>query len=1322
MKPQVFLTCLAALLCAVLLVTEQQIVVFNDDETDTNSVDNLLRSENFLTADKTWRAQAQTQAVISWLNIDDGTIQDVDGFPSSKSSKSRSSSKTDNVSNRRTSSTKSRSSSSSRGSNDNSSMEGDISPFPDHSFEVPTLKSRSSSSRNASSSPSPSPTPSASPSPTSITTTLPSPSTTTRSSRRKDLAKAAEVKSRIQKKQEEEKERKAPVVAAEMGKVTHSDAAKRPSGKSIESFWLEDVEVFGESDESEILPDDGWTVEELFLPLARQEPGEITPFDGWDWDNGPVLSRHRRDLVPGSGEVVVKMSKVLLGVLTTEQATNGTAENTQLKADIAVALDTYLSSFIANSDFVVEVTSVSAPNITVQADLLFSESDVTLTQIATALVNLDATGNFKVGSSIYAVNEPFLEPNTNAALLPAICFLCAAAETCSQNPDDQSWFCAFNDSRFFPHGPAQGDNTLPKGEEFASAKITIASTIPYGTELLSDLWISVNGIISFGSPFTSFTPEPLPVDNRKLLAVYWSDLDLAPTDTAEVYYQLYTKTSSNTPLEVAIFSLAQNMVVTYTQETAYGPTSVLVVTWDGVPPWPALSSLDERVTFQAIIISDGSSTYVVYIYGQGGMNFDPVLERAVEVGWLSNNLDTRANYYVFDTVIGNTGQLGVWIQELGRVANFRAKCIQFFRDSVPLIPALNFWNRILPRCPCSKQTAQDSFFWLPALNGDSNCYDMFPLYGQLGRRCCYRSDGTGAFENRIPAAGAMQLYTPYYGDLVNHARLDTDPKEWCCTRSDLCSLYYVARPVRKCVRRTTQRGFCFGDPHIATVDNRRYIFNGIGEYTLLEINGVAPDGVATNFVLQGRTCRALASDGNLTDATIWCALAVQNTNGSSISVSVHESGTYMIVYINEQDYTVRFRENPSFSTSDGSLFARRVNGSLTISTPDSIGVSIKLVQGLLDFSVEIDEKFKTMPRGLLGNFNDDSTDDFTMPNGTVLSDNSTERQIFEFGLTWTISQEQSLFTYGLGQNTSTFTDASFTPLFLDEVSSALRSEAETVCASTTNLPCIFDYVATRNTDLARSTGTAIDDYDVSEAAASNSPPTINGTLQINATLGQTASISLVATDADNDDIVYIVVDSPGSGTFTPIVNNSNTFEAEYRPDSLNPVSIGLVAQDSKNLQSEVTQIAIVTCSGCNNQGTCDYENVRSTANPYFSVASCACDAPYSGEDCDGDKNGCDTRPCPQGTTCSDIPAAEEAATGVAYNCSDCPVGYLLNLNRTKCEDINECSSTAPCDANAACTNTLGGYFCTCNDGYRKSGANTCRDIDECVENQNQCSQ
>ena len=38
-------------------------------------------------------------------------------------------------------------------------------------------------------------------------------------------------------------------------------------------------------------------------------------------------------------------------------------------------------------------------------------------------------------------------------------------------------------------------------------------------------------------------------------------------------------------------------------------------------------------------------------------------------------------------------------------------------------------------------------------------------------------------------------------------------------------------------------------------------------------------------------------------------------------------------------------------------------------------------------------------------------------------------------------------------------------------------------------------------------------------------------------------------------------------------------------------------------------------------------------------------------------------------------------------------------------DINECSISPPCHANAACNNTVGSYLCTCNQGYSGNGSN-----------------
>ena len=53
-------------------------------------------------------------------------------------------------------------------------------------------------------------------------------------------------------------------------------------------------------------------------------------------------------------------------------------------------------------------------------------------------------------------------------------------------------------------------------------------------------------------------------------------------------------------------------------------------------------------------------------------------------------------------------------------------------------------------------------------------------------------------------------------------------------------------------------------------------------------------------------------------------------------------------------------------------------------------------------------------------------------------------------------------------------------------------------------------------------------------------------------------------------------------------------------------------------------------------------------------------------------------------------------------------------------DVDECSlGTHDCAANATCTNTDGGYKCTCNAGFSGSGK-TCSDIDECKLDKHSC--
>lgn len=64
-----------------------------------------------------------------------------------------------------------------------------------------------------------------------------------------------------------------------------------------------------------------------------------------------------------------------------------------------------------------------------------------------------------------------------------------------------------------------------------------------------------------------------------------------------------------------------------------------------------------------------------------------------------------------------------------------------------------------------------------------------------------------------------------------------------------------------------------------------------------------------------------------------------------------------------------------------------------------IGITITPAIKALDISVNMPVTFRNQTKGLLGNYNNDPSDDFTLPNGTVLPSNITDRQKFvHFGI------------------------------------------------------------------------------------------------------------------------------------------------------------------------------------------------------------------------------------------------------------------------------------------------------------------------------------
>ena len=72
---------------------------------------------------------------------------------------------------------------------------------------------------------------------------------------------------------------------------------------------------------------------------------------------------------------------------------------------------------------------------------------------------------------------------------------------------------------------------------------------------------------------------------------------------------------------------------------------------------------------------------------------------------------------------------------------------------------------------------------------------------------------------------------------------------------------------------------------------------------------------------------------------------------------------------------------------------------LQVSFPSTMSVNFCEKKEMLSFVVTPADVYKNTTKGLLGTWNDDPDDDFTLPDGTVLSSSSTLREIhFGFGV------------------------------------------------------------------------------------------------------------------------------------------------------------------------------------------------------------------------------------------------------------------------------------------------------------------------------------
>ncbi|BAY62173.1 hypothetical protein NIES22_22420 [Calothrix brevissima NIES-22] len=276
---------------------------------------------------------------------------------------------------------------------------------------------------------------------------------------------------------------------------------------------------------------------------------------------------------------------------------------------------------------------------------------------------------------------------------------------------------------------------------------------------------------------------------------------------------------------------------------------------------------------------------------------------------------------------------------------------------------------------------------------------------------------------------------------------------------------YSKEPEEKPQDRTGKpvKGTSYGDPHLITFDGHRYSFQTVGEFILAK----STDGI---FEVQTRQS-AVNKSLSLNSAV---AMKVGKNRVAFYSKDFPDSNTDTPLRINGKPTAV---EGDSLSLPGGGVIHKQNDSNYVVewSTGEKVAITI-YSRGqfkYMDVFPFVLESQANQMVGLLGNVNGNIDDDLRFRGGDILPSKSTYgdvRQLIErvspiriplgelekiyldklnkdFGNSWRVSQEESLFDYGQAQSTATFTDKAFPDAYLtlDMLSPAQLEDARSQC-------------------------------------------------------------------------------------------------------------------------------------------------------------------------------------------------------------------------------------------------------------------------------------
>ncbi|XP_043109005.1 uncharacterized protein LOC122355084 isoform X2 [Puntigrus tetrazona] len=241
--------------------------------------------------------------------------------------------------------------------------------------------------------------------------------------------------------------------------------------------------------------------------------------------------------------------------------------------------------------------------------------------------------------------------NTTNVNVPGCWAFISNSESVSTTTTAQPWTAP---AIFYPFGPTARDAERLISSDEAYEYVALSTPYTFFGRTYNSLYVHYNGLITFNQPQPASGPYYYVARGAEdFIAPLWSDLDDLGW-TGKYWYQQYTSGS--------VLTRATQDINQYFPQTNFNASWVFVVTWDFVATSDMNSfirHLAQAITFQGVLISDGSLSFFLINYGDCAVIYDQVEAGYDTIGSLYNFVIPGSNTGYYAPNLKNTSNVNV---------------------------------------------------------------------------------------------------------------------------------------------------------------------------------------------------------------------------------------------------------------------------------------------------------------------------------------------------------------------------------------------------------------------------------------------------------------------------------------------------------------------------------------------------------------------------------------------------------------------------------------------------------------------------------------